>query len=317
MTTGRAFPPRLPLYLAVPMMVTFLGASVVAQLSVDNDWVGLRSQPPKRDYVLPGQTLRALSMGQNGLLANLYWTRAVQYFGTQRLTHANDFSLLKPLIDTAVQLDPQLLIAYYAGGFFLSTPRPRGAGRPDQAVDLLQRGIQANPDAWRLWHHLGFTYYWELGEYEKASAAYLEGSKNPKALPWMKVMAASITAKGGNRETSRFMWTEILNSTDDETIKANARRNLMLLTVSDDVDGLQRATEKFHDRNGRWPESFRELIAAGFLRSEPRDPLKYPYLLLGYGKISVNPDSPLAYDSIPSPSHVAGSRSVEGPGSAQ
>ena len=204
-----------------------------------------------------------------------------------RLAKSRDFSLLSSYINTAVELDPQLVVAYYVGAFFLSTPSPSGAGRPDLAVNLLQRGIKANPDYWRFWHHLGFTYYWELGDYEKAAAAYLEGSKNPNARGFMKAMAATITAKGGNRETSRFMWTEIRDSTDDETIRANANRNLMLLAVADDTEGLQRAAQEFQRRNGRWPDSFREMVAAGILAREPLDPLKFPYVLSAAGEVKI------------------------------
>ena len=309
MTRATQLPHRLPMRLAVPLMLALLGGAIVAQFDVDTRWVELRTQPALQDYVLPGPVLRSLSLGQNGLLADIYWTRAVQYFGGQRIAHSTDYSMLIHYINTAVELDPQLVVAYFVGGFFLSTPQPRGAGRPDLAVELLQRGIQANPDYWRMWHHLGFTYYWELGEYEKAAAAYLEGSKHPKAHAWMKVMAATITARGGNRDTSRFMWTEILNSTDDETIRANAQRNLLLLTTADDVEGLNRATQEFQRRVSRWPGSFQELIAAGMLRSEPLDPLGIPYLLQPEGRVVVNPQSYLSQDSTPRPQHVAASQS--------
>jgi hypothetical protein len=308
MTQPRQNPHHLPLYLAVPLMVALLAGAIVSQLTLDIQLYPLRSAPPERDYVLPGAVLRSLSLGQNGLLANVYWTRAVQYFGRQRLSHSSDFSMLLPYVDTAVDLDPQLVVAYYTGAFFLSTPQPRGAGRPDQAVELLERGIRANPDYWRMWHYLGFTYYWELGEYEKAAAAYLEGAKHPGARSWMKVMAAAITSKGGSRETSRFMWTEIRDSTQDETIRTNAIRNLMLLTVADDTEGLQRATAEFQRRSGRRPTSFREMIDAGILASPPLDPQRFPYLLDDAGNVRVNPESPLAVDSTPTPSHLSASR---------
>jgi tetratricopeptide (TPR) repeat protein len=303
-------PHRLSAYLAFPLMTMLLAGAIVAQLDVENRWTELRAQPALHDYVLPGAVLRKLSMGQNGLLADIYWTRAVQYFGSQRLAHSTNYSMLKPLIDTAVELDPQLLVAYYAGAFFLATPQPRGAGRPDMAVDLLKRGIKANPDYWRFWHHLGFTYYWELGDYQKAYEAYVEGSKNPKAHPWMKTMAAGILAKGGNRETSRLMWMEILNSTEDETIRVNARNKLMFLKAQDDVEALDRVIQTYRKRENRPPGNFRDLIAAGLLRDVPVDPMGIPYVLEPGGRVAINPKSYLATDNIPSPPNAAASRSA-------
>ncbi|MBI4464900.1 MAG: tetratricopeptide repeat protein, partial [Acidobacteria bacterium] len=101
----------------------------------------------------------------------------MQYYGGRLRDRKTDFDLLAPLLDITVTLDPQLLIAYRFGAIFLSEHPPRGPGQPEKAVELLQRGIQNNPDVWRLWHELGFIYYWELKDYSKASEAYLEGSK--------------------------------------------------------------------------------------------------------------------------------------------
>jgi tetratricopeptide (TPR) repeat protein len=215
------------------------------------------------------------------------------------------------LIDTAVELDPKLVVAYYAGAFFLATPQPRGAGRPDQAIDLLKRGIKANPDYWRFWHHLGFTYYWELGDYQGAYEAYMEGSRNPKAHAWMKTMAATILAKGGNRETSRFLWTEILNSTDDETIRVNARKNLMLLKMQDDLDALNRVVRNYEKQDGHRPESLQQLVAAGFLRAVPVDPAGFPYVMKPGGQVAPNPKSYLSIDATPSPPNAAASQSSD------
>ena len=60
-----------------------------------------------------------------------------------------------------------------------------------------------------MYEDLGFIYYFELHNYNKAAAAFLEGSKNPDALPWMKVLAAKVSEQGDNAETSEFLWKEI------------------------------------------------------------------------------------------------------------
>src|SRR5208337_2075657 len=95
--------------------------------------------------------LRWLSLGYDGLLADIYWTRVVQYFGGKRLEHSTEFKLLGPLLQITTDLDPHLLIAYRFGSIFLAERSPRGAGQPLEALALLDRGIVANPDYWRLW----------------------------------------------------------------------------------------------------------------------------------------------------------------------
>ena len=258
-------------------------------------------ETPQMIWVPSGKILRTLSLGHNGLLADIYWTRAVQYFGRQRVDRKFEYPLLAPLLDITVALDPQLLVAFKFGGVFLSAPPPLGAGQPEKAVDLLRLGIRENPDEWRLWHDLGFLYYWEIKDYKAASEAYLQGSQNPKAAPWMRVMAAVILQKGGDRETSRFLWTEIYNSTEDVAIRENARDHLDALRALNDIEELERRTATFHDQTGRWPSSSQELIAAGLLQGVPVDPAQHPYLFQPDGKVTLHPNSTVQLDYGPSP----------------
>ena len=92
-----------------------------------------------------------------------------------------NFDLLWPLLDVTTTLDPHLMPAYRFGAIFLSEPGEVGAGRPDLAIELVKRGIAANPSEWRLDTDLGFLYYWRVKDYQNAAAAYLQASKNPEA----------------------------------------------------------------------------------------------------------------------------------------
>jgi len=282
------------------LLVGGFAVLVPAQMALDRRLAAYR-QTPEMLWMPSGKILRTLSLGHNGLLADIYWTRAVQYFGRQRILRKYEYPLLAPLLDITVTLDPQLVVAYHFGGVFLSAPPPYGAGEPEKAIALLRRGIGANPGEWWLWHDLGFIYYWELKDYPAASAAYLEGSKHPNADPWMKVMAAVILQKGGNRETSRFLWSEIYNSTEDVTIRENARMHLDTLRALDDIEELEQRAATFRTQTGRWPQSLQELTAASLLEGVPLDPQGHPYQLQPDGKITLDPQSEVKLDYGPSP----------------
>jgi len=194
----------------------------------------------ERDEVLlrSGKLVKAMSLEYAPLLADIYWTRVVQYYGNKHLRGQANLELLWPLLDITTTLDPNLVIAYRFGAMFLSPAAPGGAGRPDLAVQLIQRGIQANPEYWRLYEDLGFVYYFDLKDYQKASAAFLEGSKKPNALVWMKIMAAKVAAEGESFEASLFLWKDIYDSTADPSVKKNALMHLQLLTVKEDCKRL-------------------------------------------------------------------------------
>jgi len=246
------------------------------------------------DLVLrSGAMLKVMSLEYAPLMADLYWTRVVQYYGDKQTREDASIDLLWPLLDVTTTLDPNLVVAYRFGSTFLNEPPPRGAGRPDLGVALMQRGIAANPDSWRLYEDLGFIYYFGLKDYPKASAAFLEGSKNPAARVWMKVLAAKVLETGETRETSAFLWNEIYNSTTDAEVKKNAWTHLQMLRAQTDCEQLDAIAAEYEKRSGRRATSLQDLINAGLLRGAPVDPLGFVYVFGADGKAQLNPESPL------------------------
>ena len=246
------------------------------------------------DLVLrSGPLLKAMSLEYAPLIADLYWTRAVQYYGNKHANQQTNIELLWPLLDVTTTLDPHLIVAYRFGSMFLSEPPPSGAGKPELAVQLLQRGIQANPEYWRFYEDLGFVYYFEMKDYRKAAEAFLEGSKKPGALIWMKAFAARISEKGETPETSAMLWSEIYNSTKDPTIKENAKIHLQLLRAQGDCGELNRLAGEYEKRTGRRPSNMSDLVSSGLLPGAAVDPEGYVYAFDAEGKAQINAASPL------------------------
>lgn len=268
-------------------------------------------------YIPSPKVVKRMSLGYSGLLADIYWTRVVQYFGTKHKAKSKQYLVLEPLLDTTTTLDPNLLIAYQFGSVFLAQKPPEGAGDPAAAARLVEKGIRENPQAWRLYYDLGYIYWLELKDPEKASDAFKRGSEVPGAQPWMKVMAAALAAHAGETETAMYMWTNILNTTDDRDLKANAANRLICLRVDSDVKALQDRVDEFVRQNQRLPSGWPELISAGLLRRTPTDPKNNPYRLLG-GRVQVTqPDLfPFITRGLPSgqePADLPGQPSVQGP----
>ncbi len=237
--------------------------------------------------------LKLMSFEYAPLLGQIYWTRAVQYYGEQHAAAGRDFTSLWPLLDIATTLDPKLLPAYRFGSMFLSAPAPGGAGRPDQAVSLLRRGIQENPDYWRFYQDLGFIYYMDAKDYPKAAQAFEEGSRKPKAQLWMRVMAAKVAAEGESFETSMFLWRDVYQSAIDPDTKKGALTHLQLLQARQDCKQLDALGEEYEKRFGHRPSNLNQLIQSGMLSAMPADPVGFAYVLDADGKAQLNPRSPL------------------------
>jgi hypothetical protein len=280
-----------PLALCVVLLAGFAGVWRL-QERIDARRDALHQE--KDDLVLrSGPMLKMMSLEYAPLVAELYWTKVVQYYGNKHQQRDENLELLWPLLDVTTTLDPNLLVAYTFGSTFLAEPAPRGAGRPDLAIALINRGIQANPDHWRFYEDLGFIYYFEVRDYQKAAAAFLEGSKRPGALVWMKVLAARVQEQGDNPETSAFMWNELYHSSTDPQVKDNAATHLKLLQVDEDCKQLDRLAAEYEKRTGHSPGSMPELVSAGLLSRDPVDPAGFPYGFDEQGKATLNAGSPL------------------------
>lgn len=239
------------------------------------------------------KAVKLMSLEYGPLLADIYWTRVVQYYGLKHIQHAADQQLLWPLLDLTTTLDPHLLVAYRFGAIFLSDPSRSGAHDPGHAVELLQRGIQENPEYWRFYEDLGFVYYFGYKDYAKASAAFLEGSKQPGAQVWMGVLAAKTAEEGGTLATSAFLWDQLYRSTSDPNIKKTSLMHLQLLQAENDCNRLDTLGVEYEKRHGRRPDTLRDLINDGLLTAVLADPLGFPYTFDTDGKAQLNPASPL------------------------
>jgi hypothetical protein len=284
---------------ALLMILLVAGLAIVWQLQKKIDKEKNAIQVEQDELLIrSGSLLRMLTMEYAPLAGAVYWTRVVQYFGEKHRLHQTNLELLWPLLDITTTLDPHLMPAYRFGSTFLSDKPPRGAGRPDLAVKLLDRGIKANPDQWRLYQDLGNVYYFDAKDYPKASAAFAEGSKNPNALIWMKVMAAKIAAEGESPETSYFLWQQVYQTTTDPSVKKNAQEHLALMQVALDLKEINRLADEFEKQTGHRATRISQLVQAGLLKGEPRDPDGYAYVLGESGKAELNLDSPLLEKSL-------------------
>ena len=105
------------------------------QLNIDAQQAALHQD--RNDVLLTSpKLLKVLSLEYAPLLADVYWTRAVQYYGEKHRLHKENLEELWPLLDIATTLDPNLIAAYRFGSTFLSDAPPRQPAVPGTTGDV-------------------------------------------------------------------------------------------------------------------------------------------------------------------------------------
>jgi tetratricopeptide (TPR) repeat protein len=266
-----------PVVVAV-MLAALLGASAGLQAARDRSFT--RDDPRERFlYLQSGEALRRIALSFDALAADIYWIRTLQHYGGDRLSSRTEgrFELLYPLLDLTTTLDPRFNIAYRFGAIFLSGSYPGGPARPDLAIALLKKGLDAAPQRWEYMQDIGFVYYWELGDFRSASEWFHRASQVPGAPRWLQTLAATTLALGGDRVSSRFLWQQIYSSAEDDWMRGEAERRLQQLAAMDQIDWLTARASAFAERDDEEPITWERLIRAGIVQGVPRDPTGVPY----------------------------------------
>ena len=247
-------------------------------------------------YVRSPSAVKRAALSFAAVLSDVYWIRTLQYYGGTRLSQdqQKNYALLAPLLDITTTLDPQFRIAYRFGAIFLAEPLPGGAGRPDLAVALLEKGAKAQPRYWGYVQDIGFVYYWWVGDFHEAARWFRKAGDIPGAPWWLRSLAAVTLTQGGDRHGSRMLWQSLLATAEDEWLRRNARLRLAQLDALDEIDRLQAAVRDYASRVGAFP-TWDDLRRLGVIRTVPQpDPAGTPYVLDGQtGAVTVSPDSPL------------------------
>jgi hypothetical protein len=275
----------------VLLSIILIGVASVVGLSqwLDSHRPANNATVEEEQLYLTGTTVRRVCLGFNGLAADWYWMRSLQYVGGKLLNaHQGigldnlsplNLKLLAPLLDAATTLDPEFMEPYEYAAIIL--PEVNVA----DAIRIINKGIAANPSAWRLYQHLGYI-YWQQKNFGAAADAYGRGATIPGAPPWMQAMKAKMLGEGGSPDTAREIYVHMYQEAGDEQVKEMARWHLMRLDSVDERAGLRKILAAYQSRTGRCPASWKDLepvFRTLRLRIDasgaPLDPAGTPYVL--------------------------------------
>ncbi len=246
------------------ILVLVVGLAAVFALSKSLETIKPKADETRADDDLyfSGDELAAAGHDFRGLIADWYWINSLQYLGGKILAknetaNINDLKplnprLLYPMLDAATTLDPQFITVYTYGATIL--PAIDNA----LAIKLIEKGIAANPNEWRLYNNLGYI-QWQMKDYKRAAATYGAGAEKPDAPAWMKQMSAKMLTEGASRDFARVVYRQMFETAADEQTKTFAELRFMQIESLDELDSINRALDDFKSQNQRCPQSLRQL----------------------------------------------------------
>ncbi|HVS82274.1 MAG TPA: hypothetical protein VHE60_11135 [Pyrinomonadaceae bacterium] len=285
---------------ALLFSVIVLGLAAVVPLAhwIDDHRQDMNARFSEERLYVDEATAKRLTFAFNGLAADWYWMRSLQYVGRKIVnyedTHDSGFNLndlssldlrlLPSLLRVTTTLDPQFMAPYEYGALVLPEMNQ------DEAIALLNSGIASNPSSWRLYQHLGYI-YWQRKDYSQASDVYAAGAKLPGAPAWMAALSARMKAEGGSRDAAREMYRHLYEASNDEAVKEMVTKQIMRLDSLDERDVIRHVLGDYQAQTGRCASAWRDVAAAlraARLRVEtssgaPIDPSDSPYRLIKDG----------------------------------
>lgn len=295
--------------IAIILILLGFAASVGLTRYLENTRPPLPQGYEDEDLGLQASKLKGFVFGAEGLIADWYWMNALQYVGRKvssvgiNEVNLDDMSalnprLLYPYLNNATELDPRFIPAYSYGAILLP------AINKEHAITLTEKGIANNPNEWRLYQYLGYI-YWKQGNFEKASEVYAKGGEVPDAPDFFPMMAASMTNRGGDRETARQMYQAMFDQAEGDSVREPVGLRLLEIDSLDERDAMNAALQEFVKNGGKCPSRLSEIVPKLRTLQLPRDrdfsinrsneladPAGFPYRL-----DNKNCRAELAYDS--------------------
>jgi hypothetical protein len=232
----------------------------------------LRRQEPTFVVLPRPEIVRALSFGFRSVLSDLYWIGAVNYFGDQRNARLG-YAELSNYLEIVIGLDPAFESAYAFGGFALPWNTGKQWVNIDPAISLLEKGVQRFPSNWKMRLQLAWLYSSYRNRFKDAGDQLAVAARLAEAPPYLGPLSARMYATTGDYDGALLITEQLINeSGDDEVRQALIRRAQEIRTVKD-ISELEKGVKRFEETQHRLPQSLRELVDVGLLRSVPEESL--------------------------------------------
>ncbi len=267
------------------VLPVFLGVLILGHLAISLQLHAQREGVIRQKEalsLLPATLYRFVALEYKNLAADLLFSRTMSFYGgTFKRDEPVDVDTYRAMyrrLDTASQLDPYFKDPYYFGQSVLAW----GAGMPQEANALLDRGRRHRTGDWVLPFFMGFNAFYFLHDKAQASDFLMEASQRPEAPPLVGLLAARMASESGGTEIAVSFLQQLELQTEDAVTRNDVR---MRIEALQGIATLERAVAEYHARFGALPATPDDLRARGVLGLLPVDPYGGTFYIAPGGKV--------------------------------
>lgn len=240
-------------------LVVFTGA-----MGLQDRIIERQQAEPERYYDLlylpSSKYVQLAAVGYDHFLADFFFLRAIQTFGASYASPVN-LSQLWSYFNTVTDLDPHFLTAYSFGNLVLGEE----AGDTERGLQILNKGVENNPQTYRLAFEAAFFSLWTMNDPELAREYIQKAEQAPDAPEFVSRWEGFIDEQMGRYHAAfqRFLreYIKALNSNEPTLINVNDRRLRAAVDEWYKAELLEKA-KAFHEQHGYYP-SVEELEEEG------------------------------------------------------
>lgn len=207
---------------------------------------------PLPDHIV----LKAVAGYMRHLFAEIAFVNSAIFLGSIDYTNINDnqIAILGNNYNQINQLYPEFVDPYYFSQAYLAGRDPVST---KIANNILARGRVAYPENLIFPFYQGVNSFRFLDNPLEAAKIFKEGSEIPNAPPIFAHMAAILSAEGGELEASIISLETILTVEKNEVFRERYSQELVMMRKALEV---QRATIKYYEEVGKYPENLNDLV---------------------------------------------------------
>lgn len=247
--------------LAAALLLLASAVAVNTRLSAE------RGEEPETDLLfLPsGRYLQTVSFGYDNVLADWIYLWAIQYYTD--FSRGTRFAYLQRTFEVITDLDPQYIDAYMIGALIIVAE----GKEMRRAIDLLDKGIAANPQDYLLPLDAGYYFRDTFKQPERAAHYFNLAAGRPGAPNYIKRLAAGMTERAGDKRTSYELWKRAFDEAEKEEDRLIAELHLRTLHDEINLEALRSLVAEYQRRFGRFPSRLEQLERAGLIERAPRN----------------------------------------------